>query len=244
MLLPPRACSSTSGAVKRRPAALLAGAWSPRAMKPNSVVDDAGTALHAGHAPSQLALNSAGLTPFALANAFRIGLEQARVGGRIAPPRSLDRRLVDERDAVAPCQLSSTSEIFPDPATPVIATSTPSGTSTSTSRRLLDDAPRISIAPLRCAHLVLDAGTVAEMGACHGAALVQAVEVARRRPPLPRAAPAPGPDVDHVVGDRDHLRLVLDDQHRIALVSQAAASRSFIRSMSCGCSPAVGSSNT
>src|SRR3954454_14824208 len=29
--------------------------------------------LHAGHAPSELALNSAGFTPFAFANALRIG---------------------------------------------------------------------------------------------------------------------------------------------------------------------------
>ena len=29
--------------------------------------------LHSGHAPSELALNSAGLTPLALANALRIG---------------------------------------------------------------------------------------------------------------------------------------------------------------------------
>ena len=29
--------------------------------------------LQAGHAPSELALNSAGLTPFAFANAVRIG---------------------------------------------------------------------------------------------------------------------------------------------------------------------------
>ena len=29
--------------------------------------------LHSGHAPSEFALNSAGLTPLALANALRIG---------------------------------------------------------------------------------------------------------------------------------------------------------------------------
>ena len=36
----------------------------------------------------------------------------------------------------------------------------------------------------------------------------------------PPAVPAPGPEVDDVVGDRDRLGLVLDDEHGVALVAQ------------------------
>ncbi len=40
------------------------------------------------------------------------------------------------------------SELLPEPATPVTTVSTPSGMSTSTSRRLFAVAPRISRAPV------------------------------------------------------------------------------------------------
>ncbi len=41
-----------------------------------------------------------------------------------------------------------TRELLPEPATPVTTTSTPSGTSTSTSRRLWAAAPRIGSLPV------------------------------------------------------------------------------------------------
>src|SRR5690349_20325388 len=103
--------------------------------------------LHAGHAPSELALNRAGLTPLALANALRIGSSRPvyvagllRRDPRIAP-WSIDT--TPSPAGIDPC----TSELLPDPATPVMTTSTPSGMSTSTSRRLFAVAPRISRAP-------------------------------------------------------------------------------------------------
>ena len=40
--------------------------------------------LQLGQAPSELALNSAGLTPLAFANAVRDRIEQSRVGRRVA----------------------------------------------------------------------------------------------------------------------------------------------------------------
>src|ERR1700759_2477922 len=99
--------------------------------------------LQAGQAPSELALNRAGLTPLALANALRIGSSspvyvagllrrEPRIGGwstATTPPR--------------PATDPWINELFPEPATPVTTTSTPSGTSTSTSRRLWVSAPRI-----------------------------------------------------------------------------------------------------
>src|SRR5215218_9143126 len=104
--------------------------------------------LHAGQAPSEFELNSAGLTPFSLANALRIGSSRpVYVAG-----------LLRREPRIAPWSITTTpsrsatdpwiSELLPEPATPVTTHSTPSGTSTSTSRRLCVDAPRISRAPL------------------------------------------------------------------------------------------------
>src|SRR6187455_3640245 len=96
--------------------------------------------LQAGQAPSELALNSAGFTPLALANALRIG------SSRPVYVAGLLRR--DPR--IAPWSITTTpsrpatepwiSELLPEPATPVTTTSTPSGTSTETSCRLFVEA--------------------------------------------------------------------------------------------------------
>src|SRR3981081_3425724 len=109
--------------------------------------------LQVGQAPSELALNSAGFTPLAFANALRIGSSSpVYVAGllrrepRIAP-WSIDTTPAPagpERCGSDPC----TSELLPEPATPVTTTSTPSGTSTSTSRRLFFFAPRIGSRPV------------------------------------------------------------------------------------------------
>src|ERR671917_915692 len=104
--------------------------------------------LQLGQAPSELALNSAGLTPLAFANAFRIGSSSpVYVAGllRRDPLIALwSTATTPSRPATDPL----TSELLPEPATPVRTHSTPSGISTSTSRRLWVDAPRISSAPL------------------------------------------------------------------------------------------------
>src|SRR5918998_1526919 len=104
--------------------------------------------LQVGQAPSELALNSAAFTPLAFAKALRIGSSSpVYVAGllrrepRIAP-WSIDT--TPSRPATEP----PISELLPEPATPVTTTSTPSGMSTLTSRRLWVLAPRISIAPV------------------------------------------------------------------------------------------------
>src|SRR6188508_3034770 len=100
--------------------------------------------LQVGHAPSEFAENSAGFTPLALANDFRIGSRSpVYVAG-----------LLRREPLMAPWSTTTTSsrpasepwinDDLPEPATPVTTQSTPSGTSTSTSRRLWVDAPRIS----------------------------------------------------------------------------------------------------
>ena len=93
--------------------------------------------LQFGQAPSELALNSAGLTPLAFANALRIGSSSpVYVAGllrrepRIAP---WSTETTPSRPETEPL----ISELLPDPATPVTTTSTPSGMSTSTSLQVV-----------------------------------------------------------------------------------------------------------
>src|SRR6478736_1019265 len=95
--------------------------------------------LQVGQAPSELELNSAGFTPLAFANALRIGSSSpVYVAGllrrepRIAP---WSMTTTPSRPSTEPW----TSELLPEPATPVSTQRTPIGTSTSTSRRLCVD---------------------------------------------------------------------------------------------------------
>src|SRR5688572_33447521 len=92
--------------------------------------------LHAGQAPSELALDKAGFTPLAFANALRIGSSRSvYVAGLL---RREPRIAVWSTDTTPSRPLTEPwiSELFPDPATPVTTTSTPNGMSTSTFCRL------------------------------------------------------------------------------------------------------------
>src|SRR5919112_5559921 len=104
--------------------------------------------LQFGHAPSELALNNAGLTPLVFANALRIGSSSpVYVAGLLRREPRIGVWSIDTTPAPAgmdPC----TSELLPEPATPVTTTSTPSGMSTSTFARLWAVAPRISSTPV------------------------------------------------------------------------------------------------
>src|SRR5689334_3831533 len=99
-------------------------------------------------APSELALNSAGFTPLALAKAVRIGSSNpVYVAGLLRREPRIALWSIDTTPAPAgidPCS----SELLPEPATPVTTTSAPSGTSTSTLRRLCAVAPRIPSVPV------------------------------------------------------------------------------------------------
>src|SRR3954467_11941497 len=103
--------------------------------------------LQLGQAPSELALNSAGFTPLAFANALRIGSSRLVYGPGLL--RREPRIGVWSTDTTPsrPDTEPSISELLPEPATPVTTTSTPSGMSTSTSRRLWVLAPRTRSAP-------------------------------------------------------------------------------------------------
>src|SRR6476661_9528699 len=103
--------------------------------------------LQWGQAPSELALKSAGFTPFALAKALRMGSSRpVYVAGLLRR----EPRIGAWSTATTPSRPDTEpwiSELLPDPATPVTATSTPSGMSTSTCCRLWVAAPRTSSEP-------------------------------------------------------------------------------------------------
>src|SRR5450756_2303637 len=94
--------------------------------------------LQAGQAPSELELNSAGFTPLAFAKALRIGSSSPEyVAGLLRREPRIPLWSIETTPAPAgidPC----TSELLPEPATPVMTASTPSGTSTSTAHNLRD----------------------------------------------------------------------------------------------------------
>src|SRR6188508_147867 len=103
--------------------------------------------LQLGQAPSELALNSAGFTPVSFANALRIGSSRSvYVAGLLRREPRIAVWSIDTTPS-RPDTEPSISELLPDPATPVITTSTPSGMSTLTFFRLCVRAPRTFIAP-------------------------------------------------------------------------------------------------
>src|SRR3954469_8323430 len=94
--------------------------------------------LQVGQAPSELALNRAGFTPLAFANALRIGSSRpVYVAGLVRRGPFLPVRSIDTTSAEAGTE-PWISDDLPDPATPVTTVSTPSGMSTSTDCRLCD----------------------------------------------------------------------------------------------------------
>src|ERR687890_2530252 len=92
--------------------------------------------LQFGQAPAELALKRAGFTPFAFAKAVRIGSSSpVYVAGLLR----LEPRIAVWSIDTTPSRPDTEpwiSELLPEPATPVTTTRTPSGMSTSTSRRL------------------------------------------------------------------------------------------------------------
>src|SRR5258708_19253576 len=105
--------------------------------------------LQLGQAPSELALNSAGFTPPAFANALRIGSSSPVYVAGLLRREPLIAAWSTDTTPFRPDTEPWISELFPDPATPVTTTSTPSGMSTSTSCKLWALAPRTSRTPAR-----------------------------------------------------------------------------------------------
>ena len=199
--------------------------------------------LQLGQAPSELALNSAGFTPLAFANALRIGSSSpVYVAGLLRrEPRIgalVDRHHARRRPGTEPW----TSELLPEPATPVTTTSTPSGMSTSTSRRLCVVAPRISSVPVGVRTVSLRAARSSRWRPVR-VPLARSPSTVPSKQTVPPAVPAPGPRsttwsaMAIVSGSCSTTSTVLP-------LSRSRSSRSFIRWMSWGCRPVVGSSKT
>src|SRR5438477_11514223 len=107
--------------------------------------------LQLGQAPSELALNSAGLTPLAFANALRIGSSSPLyVAGLLRREPRIAPWSIDTTPAPAgihPC----TSVLLPEPETPVNTVSRRFGSATLTSWRLFSRAPCTRITAWRSA---------------------------------------------------------------------------------------------
>src|SRR6476469_3748512 len=103
--------------------------------------------LQLGQAPSELALNRPGLTPFAFANDLRTGSSSlVYVAGLLRrEPRIAAWSTVTTPSR--PDTEPSISELLPEPATPMTTTNTPSGMSTSTFCRLWVAASRTDNVP-------------------------------------------------------------------------------------------------
>ena len=134
------------------------------------------------------------------------------------------------------------SELLPDPATPVTTTSMPSGMSTSTSRRLWVLAPRTSSTP---DGVRTDGFKEARSSRCRPVSvpLARSPSTVPSKTTSPPAFPAPGPRsmtwsaIAIESGSCSTTSTVLP-------LSRSRSRSSFIRWMSWGCSPAVGSSKT
>ena len=175
--------------------------------------------LQLGQAPSELALNSAGFTPLAFANALRIGSSSpVYVAGLLRR----EPRIAVWSTVTTPSRPDTEpwiSELLPEPATPVMTTSTPSGMSTSTSCRLCVLAPRTSSAPDGVRTVSLRA---ARSSRCRPVTvpLLRSPSTVPSKHDLAAGGTGARAEVDDVVGDLDRLRLVLHDQHGVALVAQ------------------------
>ena len=191
--------------------------------------------LQVGQAPSELALNSAGFTPLAFANALRIGSSRpVYVAGLLRREPRIAAWSTDTTPS-RPDTEPWISELLPEPATPVTTTSTPSGMSTSTSCRLCVLAPRTSSTPV---------GVRTDGFSAARSSRWRPVSVPLARSPStvpsnttsPPPAPAPGPRsttwsaIAIVSGLCSTTSTVLP-------LSRSCSSRSFIRWMSCGCRP-------
>src|SRR3712207_9184706 len=103
--------------------------------------------LQLGQAPSELALNSAGFTPLAFANALRIGSSSpVYVAGLLRLEPRIARWSIDTTPVPAGTDPRK-GEQLSGPARSGTTTRSPTGMATSTYRRLGAVAPRVSRRP-------------------------------------------------------------------------------------------------
>src|SRR5690606_3152826 len=157
--------------------------------------------------------------PVGLGERLADRVEQTGVGRRVAAPRTADRRLVHGDDVLAGFDRVVNQRALTGPGH--------TGDHTQHAQRDVDidvlQVVRVGLADLKLAgrlpHGVFHRHAVVQVPPGDGVAGAQALDRTLVAHLATRAARA-GAEVDDVVGDRDGLRLVLDDQHRVALVPQ------------------------
>src|SRR3712207_9098192 len=97
--------------------------------------------LQVGQAPSELALNSAGLTPLALANVLRIGSSSPVYVAGLLRREPLIAPWSTVTTSYSPSTESWISQLLSAPASPVSKPRTPTGISISSCRRIEVEAP-------------------------------------------------------------------------------------------------------
>ncbi len=147
-------------------------------------------------------------------------VEQSRVGRRVAAPGALDGALVDRDDVGVGGERSVDQG--------ALAGARHAGDHAQDAERDVHvdvlEVVGVGAADLQGpggpADRLLEGGPVVEVAAGDGVGGAQFLDGALEADGAARGAGA-GAEVDHVVGDGDRLRLVLDDEDRVALVAQA-----------------------
>ena len=216
MSLPPSVYSSTDG-LEPLALALLAGGGDAGHHRQVGVDDAGAVAVRAGAlgvGAEQRRLHAVGLR-----ERLADRVEQPGVGRRVAPPRAADRGLVDRHHPVPPGHRAVDQRALARAGHP--------GDHDQHAERDVDvdvlqvvggGAAHLQRAGRR-AHRRLQRGPVVEVPPGERAAGPQPLDGALEHH-LAAGGAGAGAEVDDVVGDRDRLRLVLDDQHGVALVAQ------------------------
>ena len=181
-------------------------------------VDDA-DAVAAGAGTLGVGAEQRGLDAVGLRECLADGIEQSGVRRRVAPARAADRGLVDRDHTLAGGDRAVQER--------ALAGAGDAGDDDQHPERDVDvdvlqvvrrRAPDLQGA-CRRAHRVLEGGPVVEMASGDGVAGPEPRDGTFEADGPARRAGA-RTEVDDVVGDRDRLRLVLDHEHRVALVPQ------------------------
>ena len=125
--------------------------------------------------------------------------------------------------ASAGASVSVISELLPEPLTPVMTVSVPSGMSMSTFLRLCSVTPRKLTAPLPGVRRVVGHRDLSATRQVGGRQRIRAREDGRGRADahdLAAVLAGARPHVDHEVGRADRLLVVLDHDDRVAEVAQ------------------------
>ena len=201
--------------------------------------------LQFGHAPSELALNSAGFTPLAFANAVADRVEDAGVGRRVGSARAADRGLVDDRHRrVRPRQAAVDQR--------ALAGAGDAGDRDEHAERHVDRdvlevvEPRVADRDRAARRPRLGAFSSCCSSRCWPVSRARRRRARRTCPRTrpPAVGPGAGAHVDDVVGDPRSPPGRARRRGPCCPCRAGAASSAFIRSTSWACRPIVGSSKT